>query len=405
MNFVKRAFVVTMALVLAGILPASTYALSSSQLDFFAENNILFYDPDSGSCGYNSVGSYSGTASAGLTELQAGFVDTYHSIAEKLSIGYGLPWETVIAQGILESTAGTSTFARERNNFFGIGAYDSNPDAAFRYDTPEDGWRGYYENIRKTATYRLHGVFTGENITNPYVYAETIKVSGYATDSNYVDKLNSIIPAVENRARESGWMLSAELAVKYPEMLSNAAANAAGSNEIIASDTSVDYSTCNYSVGAGNGNINSTAIGLSWPDRNHAPTDPIQTYRDALLAPNGVGTRRQGDVCSIGGYSCDAFLATVMRYSNVDPNFPCCGSAMQHAYLNNHPELYEKIPNLGNTSNLQPGDIRAKDGHVEIVVRLDTGVYKIASASHCDRTADHGGDYYPGLEFEIFRKR
>ena len=111
---------VTMALVLAGILPASTYALSSSQLDFFAENNILFYDPDSGSCGYNSVGSYSGTASAGLTELQAGFVDTYHSIAEKLTIGYGLPWETVIAQGILESTQAHPLLRVSEITFLGL---------------------------------------------------------------------------------------------------------------------------------------------------------------------------------------------------------------------------------------------------------------------------------------------
>ena len=400
MKLFRIAFVCVIVILVSSFVPLNVYALSESQLDFFSQNGIYYYDPDGNYCGETAIGSFDGNSSAGLSDLQAAFVDTYHEIAESLSITYGIPWEAVMAQGILESAAGTSTFAISRNNFFGIGAFDSNPNNAYSFDTPEDGWRGYYENIKNTATYRNHGVFSGDTITNPYAYVQAVKNAGYATDPNYVAKLNTLIGAIENRANERGWEASAQLAVSHPVMLENAAANADGSNTT--ADNS-SYSTCIYP--AGNGDINETAINLSWPDRLHDPTDPKPSYKIALEADNGVATRGEGDVCSIGGYSCDAFLATVMRYSNADVNFPCCGAAEQLRYLIDHDDLYEEIPNIGNTSNLQPGDIRASESHVEIVVRLEDGSYKIASASHCDRTADHYINYYSDSSYRIFRKK
>lgn len=174
------------------------------------------------------AGGGGGEPSAGLTSEQAGFVDQYHDIAERLSIEYGIPWETVMAQGILESAAGTSEYAVERNNFFGIGAFDSNPDNAQSYPTAEAGWRGYYENIVVTPTYRQHGVFRGNTITDPYAYLRAIKAAGYATDPLYVDKVSEFIRAIENRSEEKGWKSSATLAEENPEMLDNAAQNAGG---------------------------------------------------------------------------------------------------------------------------------------------------------------------------------
>lgn len=401
-DFLKKIFVVGVAATcaLAPVLVRSVNAkVPESQLYSYGINGIYFYDAYGSKCSSAMVGSYDGNSSAGLSDLQAAFVDTYHNIAEALSIEYGIPWETVVAQGILESASGTSNFAVNRNNFFGIGAFDSNPNNAFSYDTPEEGWRGYYENIRKTSVYRSNGVFAGETITNPYAYAQAIKNAGYASDPTYVEKLSSLIKAIENRASEKGWALSAELATKHPEMISNAGENSSGDGS---GSSQTSTSVC---VGAGNGDINATAISLSWPDRSHSPTDPKPEYREALNASNGVATLGQGDSCSIGGNSCDAFLATVMRYSNADADFPCCGAAMQLEYLSSHSDLYEEIENIGNTSNLQPGDIRASGGHVEIVVQLDDGTYKIASASHCDRTGDHGGDYYAGSNFRVFRRK
>lgn len=157
---------------------------------------------------------------------------------------------------------------------------------------------------------------------------------------------------------------------------------------------------------SGNGDINRTALNLSWPDRTHASNDPKPEYYEALHTENGVATRGEGDACSIGGNSCDAFVATVMRYSNVDADFPCCTVSLQYKYLVDHPELYEEIPNIGSAENMQPGDIRINPNkHVEIYVILEDGTGGIASASHCDRTADHGISYYADSGYLIYRKR
>lgn len=394
-SFYKTFFLIFCASLLV-FSPASA-KLSQDKLEFFAQNNILFYDPTGVDCNY-STSSYDGNPSAGLSDIQAAFVDQYHDIAANLSIEYGIPWETVMAQGILESASGTSTFATERNNFFGIGAFDSNPNNAFSYANPTDGWRGYYENIKNTPTYRNHGVFVGEAITNPYIYAQAIKDAGYATDPNYVNKLNTLIAAIENRSAEKGWDSSQSLATAHPEMLTNAANNASGS-------TTQGVISTNTCIASGDGSINNTAIMLSWPDRSHSPDDPKPEYRTALQAQTDISTLQVGDTCSQVGKSCDAFVVTVLRYSGVDPNAPCCGAANLLNYFSSHSDLYEEIPNIGNSSNMQPGDIRSSSSHVEIYVQLSDGSYKIASASHCNRTADHYGSYYSDSSYKIFRKK
>ena len=386
-------------LILIGCLVLSTpaSALQSTKTDYFDLIGAYYYDPEGANRCSTSTGSYDGESSAGLSDTQSAWVDTYHNIAESLSIQYGIPWETVMAQGILESGAGTSNFGRERNNFFGIGAFDSNPDNAFYYDTPEEGWRGYYENIRKTATYRQHGAFTHPD--DPYAYMHAILEAGYAgTNYSYYNHIEPIITAIINRAKEKGWETSAELVKSHPEMVQNAKTLQAGGGD----EADLQYTT-ESCVGQGNGDINKTAIELSWPESGHDPwNDPKPEYRTALAA---TGVNQLGDACSMNGNSCDAFVATVLRYSGADENVICCGAANMLSYFNSHPELYDQIDNIGNTSNMQPGDIRVHGGHIELFVQLDDGSFRIASASHCDRTGDHASSYYPDASFNIFRKK
>ena len=133
------------------------------------------------------------------------FIEKYHSIAISLSSEYKIPWEAVMAQGILESAAGTSNFARTRNNFFGIAAYTEDPSQALSFETPEAGWRGYYENIINTSTYLDYGVCKGKNITDPYVYIETITAAGYCESPDYVKQVQELIGEVESYAEKRNW--------------------------------------------------------------------------------------------------------------------------------------------------------------------------------------------------------
>lgn len=352
---------------------SSASALSPSLLNFFAKNGIYYYNPDGYSNGcFVGLGSYDGIVTAGLSALQAEFVDKYHTIAIQLSSEYGIPWEAVVAQGILESASGTSKFARERNNFFGINAVDSDPNRATSYSTPQEGWQGYYEFIKSNSRYAAAGAFNYKN--DPYGYIQAIKNAGYATDPNYVTKVSSIIKAIQNRATEKNWVTS------------------------LVTTVSNFFHGCS-SATYGNGDLNSTALELSWSDRTHALTDTKPSYLSALTT---VGLSNYGDKFVQIGASCDAFVATVLRFSGLDPNVRCCGAINMLTYFANS-DLYEEIPNLGNTSNLQAGDIRAKASHVEMYVIDENGNGKIASASYGDRTSDHAINYYPDSAYRIFR--
>ncbi len=392
----KRILISLLASILL-ITPVS--ALSEAKKDFYDQSGVYYYDPTSIECDDN-YGSYDGIPTAGLNDTQSAFIDKYHDIAASLGTEYGIPWEAVMAQGIIESAAGTSRFARERNNFFGLGAVDSNPNAAYSYPTPAAGWRGYFDFIKNNPRYRAHGAFNYPN--DPFGYIQAIKNAGYATDPNYVAKVGQYIKAVINRAKEKGWSTSSESPSSPGIGGEGDIINDPNSGEIGATGTCLDNNL-------GDNDIAATALLYSWPDRSHTPNDPKAEYLQALQA---TGLSHYGEQFVQEGRSCDAFLAAVMRTAKGgDPNFPCCGAANQLSYLASHPELYEEIPNDGSTANLQPGDIRASSGHVEIVVQVG-GAYKIASASHParngsdpGRTADHAGNYYASSSYRIFRKK
>lgn len=372
----KRWLMVVAAFAIA-LTPVTVMA--NRDEDFWAENGILFYDPDdmAVACASMALGQATGSSTAGLSAQQAAFVDKYQGIASALSIQYGIPWEAVMAQGILESAAGTSSFARNRNNFFGIGAVDSNPNNAHYFDTPEEGWEGYYRFIRDNARYRNHGVFQEPTVTDPYAYIAAVKAAGYATDPLYVDKLTPIISAIITRAGEQVWKTSAELARENPEMLNAAEQNAQGANA--GSDISNFLTYCSGVSLTGNyaQDLHNTIIAFSWDGiRSHPANDPVPAYYSAL---SGFGFFGNQDAYVKAGSSCDAFVATVMKASGADPNFPCCGTSNQLRYLANSSE-YTEIPNLGNVSNLQDGDVFVLNGHIMIFVN-DNGQPKIAHAS------------------------
>lgn len=95
----------------------------------------------------------------------------------------GYSWEALVKQKALESAFGTSEFARERNNFGGIGAYDSDPNQAFKFNSlPE-----YFDYYDKMVQKRFPNAYKVRN--NPKKFIEELKKGGYATDPAYVEKV------------------------------------------------------------------------------------------------------------------------------------------------------------------------------------------------------------------------
>lgn len=95
----------------------------------------------------------------------------------------GYDWQTLAKQKALESAFGTSQFARERNNFGGIGAYDRNPNSAFKFNSPMEYLDYYDKMIQK----RFPNAYKVRN--NPRKFIEELKKGGYATDPDYVEKV------------------------------------------------------------------------------------------------------------------------------------------------------------------------------------------------------------------------
>lgn len=405
------------------VMTLPSYALTDMQWDMFDANGIYYWNPTGSDCFTSSLGSYSGVETAGASPEQAAFIDVYHDLAAQLSIEFGIPWELAIAQGIKESSAGSSRFARERYNFHGIHAFTSNPDAAWAYSSPENGWIGYFHNLATTRTYANNGLFVGDTITNPFSAISVIGQS-YATDGSYTESvINSYLPIVIKRANDMGWPTTEELASENPIIYENAARIAgggeapynrsgsgsladpfsfspngiSGNSEGLTGITSTAAGVC--STGQGNGNINQTALTLAWPVKGeHAKDDPKPEY---LAALEFIGVTNSSDIYVSYGASCDIFVTSVMRYSGVDPDFPLyLGS--QKTYLPKHPETYQYIGQAESTDLVQPGDIRISSSHIELVVKREDGTLAIASASHGDRTAEVG-NYYNDSSFSIYR--
>lgn len=164
--------------------------------------------------------------------------------------------------------------------------------------------------------------------------------------------------------------------------------------------------TCGSYGGAGNGDIAETAKSLSWDQRaeegakDHKALENKPEYTQALKE---TGVNKLGDSCSKGGNSCDAFIATVLRYSGVDPNFYCCRANSQHDYLEKHTELYAKVSDkpITSTKELEPGDILWTSGHVKIYI----GDGREAAASHCNRTGEQSKLYLSDGPYYAYRAK
>ena len=135
------------------------------------------------------------------------FIEKIAAAVKKYAPEYGIKvYSPIIAQAILESAWGGSKLAGY-HNYFGLKAgkgYKGKTvdfktkeekngkmitiiDTFRAFDTLEDGVKGYFDFIN-TARYK-----SLKGITDPKKYLEAIKAAGYATASNYVASVYSVI--------------------------------------------------------------------------------------------------------------------------------------------------------------------------------------------------------------------
>jgi len=133
------------------------------------------------------------------------YIESYHSLAVRKMKDYGIPASITLAQGILESAAGTSDLAKEANNHFGIKCHsdwkgktfhkdDDKKHECFRsYPSVEQSFDDHSAFLKKERYADLYNL----KITDYKSWAKGLKRCGYATDPHYADRLIDLIERYE----------------------------------------------------------------------------------------------------------------------------------------------------------------------------------------------------------------
>jgi flagellum-specific peptidoglycan hydrolase FlgJ len=136
------------------------------------------------------------------TEMVLAYISKYKEIAKENMIKDGIPASITLAQGILESGAGTGDLSLQANNHFGIKCHkewtgasvkhddDSAQECFRKYEHPEESYRDHSYFLTSRAWYKpLFSLPKGDY----KAWARGLKKAGYATDLKYPDKLIGLI--------------------------------------------------------------------------------------------------------------------------------------------------------------------------------------------------------------------
>ena len=128
------------------------------------------------------------------------YIEEYAEIAMQQMRRYGIPASVTLAQGLIESANGQSTLSKTANNHFGVkgtfnGAYvlanDDHPNEKFKkYDNVGQSYEDHSkvlmaDRYQKYVKNLAHDDYRG--------WAQGIKAGGYATASNYVSTICSVV--------------------------------------------------------------------------------------------------------------------------------------------------------------------------------------------------------------------
>lgn len=154
-------------------------------------------------------------SSGDVQRLRADYIAAYAPVARAEMAAYGIPASITLAQGLLESVAGTSRLATATNNHFGIKCFskrcapghcrnfgdDHHKDFFRAYADPRESYRAHSEFLRNGKRYaRLFDLGADDYVG----WARGLRAAGYATDPQYADKLIGLIERYDLTAYDEG---------------------------------------------------------------------------------------------------------------------------------------------------------------------------------------------------------
>ncbi len=146
------------------------------------------------------------SASELLSEQSLDYINRFSKIAIGEMKEYGIPASISLAQGLIESRAGTSKLAVSNNNHFGMKCFskhckkghcsnftdDTHKDFFRKFPSPWESWRAHSQLLASGRYIKL------KRYGRDYkAWANGLKSVGYATDRNYAEKLIGIIERYE----------------------------------------------------------------------------------------------------------------------------------------------------------------------------------------------------------------
>lgn len=400
--------------LIVSIQPAKVFALKESEWDIFDINGIYYYDRDAENCVTSNLSGTIGKLYDGSEIISKSDLDKINAnrpVYEKSAARYGFPWQLIATlhyretslrrynptngQGIyqLYSYTGGGHNSNAFTNFGEVSEAEFQRQTDIMAELLQNNY-GAGLNLKtddgiKTLLFRYNGTarsYISQARTLGYTEQEAARGEGSPYVMNLAD-------SKRDSRKNSNWLM-----IKTDHGHPTSANLIPGAFLIFSAlGGSNGISNCSGS-GGGNLSINQTALNLAWANTGHGIT-PNDNYRNALIE---TGINRLGDRWSMMGASCDAFVATVIRYSGIDKNFVCCGvsnGGPTSNYVKNSGKFVEVENRQG---SLKPGDIRLSSGHIEIYVEQN-GVGKIASASHGSRTGELLPFYDNSRTFKAYR--
>ena len=437
-DFLRNLICVSLASMLVGLLPMSVKAISEEQMSKFAQNNILYYDPGNMMCFDVEDAEYDQERNASIVIgmlMEAGYShDSALAIAGNIKRESSFNTRVVEGGKIVED--GWRAFENGVKTFkggFGLVQWTATGrvQRLQEYADENNLWVGSLRAQIGFMIEELSGNFSPEKLNAMSIEGATWQIyrrfeipgSSFWTihDGKYYnDYAPSSLADLSETSTPAAWRA-------YHARL-NAAKSFADLEPMQLS------SSCSFG-GINDGTLASIAVSMAWPNTDgtcddggrlvdwtkherSCRDDVKPEYRKAMLSVNGGREPgRQGNCPEKGsmGYyqDCGHFVATVVRYSGPDSDFPRGGTSNMLSYMQKS-EKWQEIENLGNTTNLQPGDVFVVRGTNRLGkgvghIMMYTGDYSpygnLAEASWCFSVANMHKVFFSswGYKYRIFR--
>ena len=361
-RLIKMKKIIIFSLVTILLLPQSTLALTEAD---YPAQNIRLYDPKSSACTEAA-----GSVSADLSKnIPSDWGKIFSAAAEKFDVNpnflaalylteQGNTWKPLNSQWA-SSQVGASGPMQFMPGTWAGHAQDGNGDGKAEVTNPYDAVFGAAHLIKSMGTNKktplgdIGSPWKRQPKTILYAAGEYNwgggNVQSHTSDSS---PLTDAPTETQNYLKNIYELFNSDFTKSgHPNYRDPASTGEGGNGSSV-----VSASSCaNNTGGVHAGSIVETAKGLINKDN---PGTASQAYRDARAKYN---PEAGGDMTDCGKY-----IATVMRASGADPDYPSAGTSIQRNYVINSPKY--TIINTKSPSDLQPGDILVNNGHTMLYI-------------------------------------